>query len=151
MGTGDGYVLLITTLTRLDISEYPERYPCLVFTEDQISHQSQRVFSRFEAVYNLDVFSLVERIVCALQGDEEANGGEPADVSDEEMGYADIGEGDDYEPGAIGIGRGFEIARGGVVDLSRHWGKIKEHFEQGKSMGYRPGITQVSDFYVSDR
>lgn len=59
----------------------------------------------------------MQRIVAALQGDDEMNGGELQDSQDVEL---------DEPGGWEEPGRGFETAKGAEADLRRNWTVLKE-------------------------
>jgi hypothetical protein len=103
-------------------------------------------------------------------GDEAASS--VADEEEEEECEAVYDEDDmlfDSQPGAQGPGRGFETAQGSLHDMGQQWGRVKEYdlrrivycwsvrshaylhrdFAQAKTMGYRPGLTQVSNDWAS--
>lgn len=67
---------------------------------------------------------LITRLVSALQGDDDANGGTAQLEEDDEMMMATQPEEENEYHGG-GIGRGFEVAKGSMKDLGKDWGRVK--------------------------
>ena len=85
-----------------------------------------RAFERFSSAFDLSVKDLITRLVSALQGDDNANGGTAEDIEDIAMGMGGDGDDDMFGDGpVVQVGRGFEVARGSQADLGRDWGKVK--------------------------
>lgn len=104
-------------LRRSELQTYPSSYTLLLFADEEVSLRTQRVFERFSSVYDLSTRDVVQRIVLALQGDDEINGGELQDSQDLEL----------EEPGGWEEpARGFETAKGAEGDLGRNWTVLKE-------------------------
>ncbi|WWC88980.1 uncharacterized protein L201_003895 [Kwoniella dendrophila CBS 6074] len=130
-----------------DLKTYPASYKLVIFSPNNLPKRAETSFSRFHEVYDLEISSLLIKLVYSLQGDDEATGGIPPDVDDE---VTDEDMGDDIDPWVDdNLGRGFEMAKGSQADLGAGWIQLKDHFEQAKKWGYRPGLTKVSDFWVS--
>lgn len=103
------------------IRTYASTYRLLLFAEEALSRRAQTTFARFKYIYDLDMLCLIERIVKSLQGDDDANGGEPPeeDIFDDgevELDCAVVEE----------LGRGFEVAKGSVGDFGKGWTVLKE-------------------------
>ena len=133
-----------------DIFSYPSSYDLLLFTEEDSPPRAEITFARFLSIFDQTISEVIPKIVRSLQGDDEATGGSAPDVEYEEQVDEDW----------TGPGRGFEVAKGSIGDLGKNWTTLKEsvysetvidcrYFAQGKSMGYRPGLTRVSDFWVT--
>ncbi|WRT66695.1 uncharacterized protein IL334_003656 [Kwoniella shivajii] len=126
------------------ITTYPASYKLLIFSSDDPPRRASTTFSRFTDVYDQDIPFLLRSLLSSLQGDDEATGGFPPAFDEIEYGEEDM-----IDPWAEnGPGRGLETAKGSQVDLGAGWIQLKDHFEQAKKWGYRPGLTQVSDFWL---
>ena len=115
------------------ISTYPRTYKLLVFADDDLPRRAQATVSRFQAIFDVDLYSLVTKIIMSLQGDDEAGGGTPGENDDEE-----IFEDWPIEP----PGRGFEVASGATGDLGRNWALLKESvvpIDSSDSQAFRAG------------
>ncbi|KAL7422062.1 hypothetical protein Q5752_003837 [Cryptotrichosporon argae] len=133
--------VLCPTLAFEDISEYPASYSLIIYADDP-SPAAEVAFSRFFHIYDMRLAALVQRFISAVQGDDDASGGRARD----EDGTDD--EDEDFDFGGDGIGRGFETAKGSQADFGTEWGRLQSHFQQAMTMGYRPGLTRISDYWV---
>ncbi|RSH89058.1 hypothetical protein EHS25_002724 [Saitozyma podzolica] len=61
-----------------ELQTYPSSYTLLLFADEEVSLRTQRVFERFSSVYDLSTKAVVQRIVSALQGDDDMNGDKPS-------------------------------------------------------------------------
>ena len=124
--------ILADACTALD--SYPTTYETVITLDpsNYVTPSLKRTFDRFLNVHNLEVSQLLSRILCALQGDDEASGGRPMraeSVADEEEMSDD--EDEDHVGGDLGseefeshgqtarIGRGFETAKGSSHDMGQ--------------------------------
>ncbi|OCF31971.1 hypothetical protein I316_06356 [Kwoniella heveanensis BCC8398] len=130
------------------LNTYPASYKVICCSPSKLPKRASTTFSRFENIYDLDIPSLFQKILSSLQGDDEADGGTAPGLADGIEGDADTDtELDGADPWADGSGSlgptpGTAFERPFDRDL------LRQHFLQAKKRGYRPGFTQVSDFWV---
>ncbi|WVQ77891.1 hypothetical protein IAR50_007596 [Cryptococcus sp. DSM 104548] len=139
---GEGYDLQLEMAFR-DLDTYPMSYTVTTTSQQKFSRHAQRTFNRFTDIYGLSVTTLFEKLLASLQGDDEATGGEPDDISD-------MKDGDDDED-VIVDDPWVEEAEKQITEseeVPAEWTSLRKHFEQAKSWGYRPGLTKVSYFWV---
>ncbi|ORX35603.1 hypothetical protein BD324DRAFT_609369 [Kockovaella imperatae] len=105
----------------------------------------KKTFENFSNIYGLGLEALIKRIIRSLQGDKDANAGELVESDSDDGGDFDV---ENTGSESLSIGRGFEIAKGGELDLGTSWKELKEHFAQTRVFGYRPGFTMVADAWV---
>lgn len=117
------------------IADYPDHYGLDIHSAD-VGRRQKRCFARFAKVYGLDIQEVVLALLAALQGDDEARGGQPRVNTGEET-EEEVEEGWDVNRDRSAI----EI-RAPDIEL------LRKHFLQAKGMGYRPGWSRVSDFWV---
>ena len=133
----------------LDTGNYPDQYSLQIQSADATKRQT-RCFGRFAKVYGLDIREVVLKLLAALQGDDEARGGRPPVTGGDETDE-DVEEAWEANRDRSAI----EIHAPDVELLKRYvprflqctWSDVR-HFLQAKNMGYRPGWTRVSDFWV---
>ena len=133
-------IVAAAELTLQVLDTYPARYETQITLDPPSSTTTsvRRILDRFLNVHNLSISVLLTRLLFALQGDDEASGGRALDAQDALSSVAD-GEDDDEDmveedeemmfesqTGAVGPGRGFEVAKGSSHDMGEQWGKIKE-------------------------
>ncbi len=94
---------------------YPSSYAVLLFADGELHRRAQTIFTRFQAIYDLSLSCLIQKIVKSLQGDDEANSGSPA----EEDVFEDGDVGPEWPLVDDAPGRGFEVAQGGTGDLGK--------------------------------
>lgn len=99
----------------------------------KVAPSVQRVFDRFKMVHKHVLGSMLDVLLAALQGDDEANGGKcetsqgprsEADEEDDEY-IADMDGFDGPESLEAAPGRGFETAKGSSNDIG-NWTRVKE-------------------------
>lgn len=95
-------------------------------------------------MHNLAISVLLTCLLCALQGDDEARGGQALDAEvdcarssegdDDASDGDDVGFADDIDEAfgsqvqiqSVSPGRGFETAKGSSHDIGQQWSKVKE-------------------------
>ncbi|WWC62233.1 uncharacterized protein I303_104829 [Kwoniella dejecticola CBS 10117] len=130
------------------LKQYPASYKLVIFSSSSnLPKRAETTFTRFTEIYDLEIQPLLEKVLASLQGDDEATGGVPPDFDNTDVEDEDANMVDGTDPWAEEPGRGFEVAKGSSADLGAGFVQLKDHFEQAKIWGYRPGLTQVSDFW----
>ncbi|EIW65961.1 hypothetical protein TREMEDRAFT_74889 [Tremella mesenterica DSM 1558] len=123
------------TLVFKDIEDYPETYYLDI---SGLTGRLQKRLSRFVRIYNLDIQALIVKLLSALQGDDEANGGRPSSL------VPDNGDPTESMEDLDALRASQILSEQEPPDMVI----LNRHFTQAKSMGYRPGWTKVSDFWV---
>lgn len=141
---------IIGQLTKTDLSTYPHLYNLLLLTDSELPRRSKSTFSRFQSVHEMNLQTVITKIIMSLQGDDDADGGTPPvthgqdHTAEEEEGGDGDGDGDGWEE----TERGYDFTKTNSTILEKSKALLHEHFLQAKAMGYRPGFTPVSDFWV---
>ncbi|ODO08329.1 hypothetical protein L198_00053 [Cryptococcus wingfieldii CBS 7118] len=126
-----------------DLDTYPMSYTVNIKSTQKLPRRAQRTFNRFTDIYGLSVPTLFQKLLASLQGDDEATGGDPDDVSDMED-EDDEDEDSVDDPWVDEVEKPVEQGE----EVPAEWTSLRKHFEQAKSWGYRPGLTRVSDYWV---
>lgn len=141
------------------LANYPHVYTTAISTEQasRVPRRVERSLPKFSKVFDLDLKELVMKLVMSLQGDDEADGGKPTDMIVDEGGDWDAHDvllhndrvlANEMNSGSSSMD--FQVLKQWVRAVTLSWPALTDrHFEQGKAMGYRPGLTNVSDHWVS--
>lgn len=107
-----------------DLSSYPSTYTVILVGEGKVPRRANTTFGRFCSIYDLDLCALVQHVIRSLQGDDDADGGEPTSEAED---AEDNGLGLDEEGVWLGVQSGpSTVMQGGGGDLSGHLPELKK-------------------------
>jgi len=74
------------------VDRYPTAYSILLFSDDSLSRRAEKALTRFNDIYEMRIPELIARVLAALQGDEDADGGQLLEDDSEQEEVPDLDE-----------------------------------------------------------